>query len=70
MCKTQNILRHTRGGRTKVNAGWREKGAEEKRRAFFPGRLANPHIMGFNVGENREFAGYDEMTLVKKDLTG
>ena len=51
----------------RVNVGWREKGPEEKHRAYLADRLADPHIMGFIVEWDGEFAGYGEMSWVKED---
>jgi len=51
----------------RVNVGWREKGPEEKHRAYLANRLADPHIMGFIVEWDGELAGYGEMSWVKED---
>ncbi|KAF5368095.1 hypothetical protein D9758_004465 [Tetrapyrgos nigripes] len=54
----------------RVNVGWREKGPDEKHRQYLADRLADPHIMGFIVAWNGEFAGYGEMSWVKEDPMG
>ncbi|KAL0578433.1 Accumulation of dyads protein 2 [Marasmius crinis-equi] len=54
----------------RVNVGWREKGPDEKHRAYLADRLADKHIMGFIVAWDGEFAGYGEMSWVKEDPMG
>ncbi|QRW00158.1 GNAT family acetyltransferase [Ceratobasidium sp. AG-Ba] len=54
----------------RVNVGWRERGPDEKHRAYLADRLADPHIMGFVVKWNGELAGYGEMAWVKEDPMG
>lgn len=54
----------------RVNIGWREKGPEEKHRKYLADRLTDPHIMGFIVEWDGEFAGYGEMSWVKEDPMG
>ncbi|THV00363.1 putative acyltransferase [Dendrothele bispora CBS 962.96] len=54
----------------RVNIGWREKGPDEKHKKYLADRLADPHIMGFIVAWNGEFAGYGEMSWVKEDPMG
>lgn len=56
--------------RLSVNVGWRERGPDEKHRAYLADRLADPHIMGFVVKWNGELAGYGEMAWVKEDPMG
>ncbi|KAI4528363.1 hypothetical protein K525DRAFT_184277 [Schizophyllum commune Loenen D] len=51
----------------RVNVGWRERGPDEKHRAYLADRLADKHIMGFLVSWNGEHAGYGEMSWVKED---
>jgi N5-hydroxy-L-ornithine N5-transacylase len=53
-----------------VNIGWRERGPDEKHRAYLADRLADPHIMGFVVKWNGQLAGYGEMAWVKEDPMG
>ncbi|CAE6503304.1 unnamed protein product [Rhizoctonia solani] len=54
----------------RVNIGWRERGPDEKHRAYLADRLADPHIMGFVVKWNGQLAGYGEMAWVKEDPMG
>lgn len=51
----------------RVNQGWKERGPEEKHRAYLADRLADPHIMGFIIEWGGELAGYGEMSWVKED---
>ena len=54
----------------RVNIGWREKGPEEKHKAYLAARLADPHIMGFVIEWDGEMAGYGEIGWAKEDPMG
>ncbi|KIY43684.1 hypothetical protein FISHEDRAFT_53213 [Fistulina hepatica ATCC 64428] len=59
----------------RVNVGWRERGPDDKHRAYLADRLADPHTMGFIVAwakviPETEPAGYGEVSWVKEDHMG
>ena len=54
----------------RVNNGWRERGPEEKHRAYLAAGLADHHVMGFIIEWDGEVAGYGETTWVKEDPMG
>ncbi|KAF9516119.1 hypothetical protein BS47DRAFT_1484123 [Hydnum rufescens UP504] len=51
----------------RVNIGWRERGPDEKHRAYLAEKLADPHSMGLMVAWDGELGGYAEMSWVKED---
>ncbi|KAK7729786.1 hypothetical protein SLS53_009202 [Cytospora paraplurivora] len=51
----------------RVNAGWKERGPDEKHRAYLAAQLANPHTMSCVFLWDKELAGYTEIGWVKED---
>lgn len=51
----------------RVNAGWKERGPDEKHRAYLAAQLADPHTMSCVFLWDGELAGYTEIGWVKED---
>lgn len=51
----------------RVNSGWKERGPDEKHRAYLAAQLADPHTMSCVFLWDGELAGYTEIGYVKED---
>ncbi|KAL1849839.1 hypothetical protein Daus18300_013152 [Diaporthe australafricana] len=51
----------------RVNAGWKERGPDEKHRAYLASQLADPHSMSCVFSWDGKLAGYCELGWVKED---
>ncbi|KAI3396008.1 hypothetical protein diail_579 [Diaporthe ilicicola] len=51
----------------RVNAGWQERGPDEKHRAYLASQLADQHSMSCVFSWDGELAGYCELGWVKED---
>lgn len=51
----------------RVNVGWRERGSDDHHRQYLLKSLADPHMMGYIVAWNGEFAGYGEANYNKEN---